>query len=96
MGDSLSGNISDTHQDTLSRINMISLFLSVYYFSVSISNFLSVSLSGLADERPGKGVCGQRLWDVQHAAGAAEIISQAWWEEGEFKRKKRGMETKII
>lgn len=81
------------YRTSQSRINIVGLFLSVY-FSVRLSNFLC--LSGLADERPREGVCGQRLRDLQHATGAAEVINQARGEEAEFKRKKRGMKTEMI
>lgn len=55
-------------------------------------------LSGLADERPGEGVCGQRLRDLQHATGAAEVMDPAGGEGRRHREeeKEKGMKTDVI
>lgn len=54
--------------------------LNKYSPSLRSSRTFCRRLSGLADERPGEGVCGQRLRDLQHATGAAEIMDPAGGE----------------
>ena len=49
-----------------------------------------LSPSGLADERPGQRVCGQRLRDLQHATGAAEITDTRGEKEHSEEEKTDG------
>lgn len=74
---SASFNVSFTHMNKQDQ-NLL--------YIQTVSDYF-IPLAGLADERPGQGVCRQRLRDLQHAAGAAEITKQArGGEEGEIKR----------
>ncbi len=60
-----------------------------------LNMFLSLVLSGLAAERPGEGVCSQRLRDLQHATGAAEITNRPRAEE-ERKRDEKTEMTRAL